>query len=347
MDTEPIGTLDMRIYPQQLTRHLSTALAPCYLLYGDQPLLIQEALAHIIQTARTHGYEDVHRYQVERGFDWSDFAEQISTRDLFAEKRVSVLVFLDKPDATAITFLQQLPTLFCDSCLFVLTGERLNQQQQRAKWFQALADQGVWVPSNHPEGVHFQRWMQQRFQQANVPVSADALQWMCQHFEGDLGGAASEIEKLRLVRTNQTLDIGLLQKYVTGSNQFSAFVWVEALLTGQQARACHILKTFQDSDADTHILVWALMKEMELLAQVVAHSSQPLATLCRQLKIWPTRGTHLQAAAARLTPEQHRVIWRVLEKVDSALAAFDKRSAWLHLRHLVIAFCQKNVRVIE
>ncbi|MGL5774443.1 MAG: DNA polymerase III subunit delta, partial [Aeromonas veronii] len=45
----------MRIYPEQFGDHLKAGLRPCYLVFGDEPLLRLEAIDAIRQVARKQG----------------------------------------------------------------------------------------------------------------------------------------------------------------------------------------------------------------------------------------------------------------------------------------------------
>jgi DNA polymerase III delta subunit len=42
----------MRVYPEQFADHLKTGLKPCYLVFGDEPLLNLQGLAIDLATHR-------------------------------------------------------------------------------------------------------------------------------------------------------------------------------------------------------------------------------------------------------------------------------------------------------
>ena len=49
----------MKIRANQLSSHLKNSLAPCYLVTGDEPLLVGEALDDIREAARQGGFGPV------------------------------------------------------------------------------------------------------------------------------------------------------------------------------------------------------------------------------------------------------------------------------------------------
>ena len=48
----------MRLRPEQLDNHLSKKLAPLYLVFGGEPLLVQEAADSIRKAAIDQGYTE-------------------------------------------------------------------------------------------------------------------------------------------------------------------------------------------------------------------------------------------------------------------------------------------------
>jgi hypothetical protein len=60
----------MKLRGEQLEGALNKALAPIWLIAGDEPLLVDEAVARIRQAARARGFDERQSFQAETGFDW-------------------------------------------------------------------------------------------------------------------------------------------------------------------------------------------------------------------------------------------------------------------------------------
>ena len=58
----------MKIQANQLSTHLQKNLAPCYLVTGDEPLLVTEALDNIRQAAREGGFGARESHMATRSF---------------------------------------------------------------------------------------------------------------------------------------------------------------------------------------------------------------------------------------------------------------------------------------
>ena len=78
----------MKLAAQKLNSHLSNNLAPVYLVAGDEPLVVAEALEAIRVRARQQGFEQRDLFTVERGFRWGELVEDADSLSLFAAKRI-------------------------------------------------------------------------------------------------------------------------------------------------------------------------------------------------------------------------------------------------------------------
>ena len=78
----------MKIQANQLSLHLKKSLAPCYLVTGDEHLLVAEALDAIRETARERGFDSRELHIATTGFDWPQLAASTSNLSLFATQRI-------------------------------------------------------------------------------------------------------------------------------------------------------------------------------------------------------------------------------------------------------------------
>ena len=78
----------MKIKANQLSPHLQKNLARCYLVTGDEHLLVDECLDAIRSHARDRGFTSRDLHVATTGFDWSQLSNAGSNLSLFAERRV-------------------------------------------------------------------------------------------------------------------------------------------------------------------------------------------------------------------------------------------------------------------
>ena len=68
----------MQLKPHQLSGQLKKGLATCYLVSGDEPLLVQEAADAIRQAAREGGYRERQRITIASKSDWLELGHLAS-----------------------------------------------------------------------------------------------------------------------------------------------------------------------------------------------------------------------------------------------------------------------------
>ena len=78
----------MQIKAHELERHLSQTLAHIYVLSGDEPLQLEEALDYLRETARKKGFNEKIRFDIGPKFEWQALEQEIQSMSLFSEKRI-------------------------------------------------------------------------------------------------------------------------------------------------------------------------------------------------------------------------------------------------------------------
>ena len=101
----------VKLNPQQLDSHLSSGIAPVYLISGDEPLLVDEALSSVRAAALEQGYAERNSHIAERYFDWDALTGDLQNMSLFAHRRiVEVRLPTGKPGDQGGKFLTALAT---------------------------------------------------------------------------------------------------------------------------------------------------------------------------------------------------------------------------------------------
>ena len=78
----------MRTTTEQLAQQLKRALAPLYIVYGDEPLLALEAADRIRARAREEGHVEREVLTAEQHFDWAQLRVSGHSQSLFATRRI-------------------------------------------------------------------------------------------------------------------------------------------------------------------------------------------------------------------------------------------------------------------
>jgi DNA polymerase-3 subunit delta len=75
--------IDVKIPANQLVTSVQKSLLPCYLVSGDEPLLVQEALDAIRAGARQQGFSARELHVAGTGFDWAELSGSSANLSLF------------------------------------------------------------------------------------------------------------------------------------------------------------------------------------------------------------------------------------------------------------------------
>ncbi|MGP7733421.1 DNA polymerase III subunit delta [Oceanimonas smirnovii] len=338
----------MRLYPEQLSKHLQAGLAPCYFIYGDEPLLRQEALDQLRRAARAQGFDERYRFDADDGPDWDAIFDASQSMSLFSSRQIIELALPEKLDKTASDRLRELLAQSHSDLLLLISGPRLNQQQQKTAWYKALAAAGPVIPVFTPDARHLARWLELRLRQHQLAAEPDALHWLTLAFEGNLLAAAGEIEKLALLNLPQPLTLPALQQHVQPHYHFNPFQLLDPLLQGKVKRGCRILQQLRQEGVEAGMLCYLLTKELNTLQSLHAAlaGGQSFQQAAAALHVWSSRQPLMQAALNRLKGPKITALSRMLAAADAAVAGFDDDSAWRWLQALCVGFFDDKEPVI-
>ena len=137
----------MKIKANQLSSHLQKNLAPCYLVTGDEHLLVDESLDAVRAAARERGFASRDLHVATAGFDWAQLHDAGANMSLFAEKRIVELRLpTGKPGDKGSRELVEIAAAPPPDKILLIITPGLAGNAAKAKWVRALADGGAWVP---------------------------------------------------------------------------------------------------------------------------------------------------------------------------------------------------------
>lgn len=231
----------MKLAPAQLAKHLQGALAPVYIISGDDPLLCQEAADAIRAAARQQGFDERQVFAADASFDWGTLLQAGASMSLFAEKRLLELRLPSgKPgDKGAAAFIEYCARPAEDTVLLI-SLPKLDGAAQKTKWGKALVEgpQTQFVQIWPVDANQLPSWIRQRLSQAGLSASQDAVELIAARVEGNLLAAAQEIEKLKLMAEGGQITVETVQAAVADSARFDVFGLTDAILNGEAPTPC-------------------------------------------------------------------------------------------------------------
>ena len=181
----------MRVAPDDLPQRLAGDLPPAILLFGEEPLLIEESARQVRQSAHGKGFTDRIPLSADTGFEWSRLTGSSQTLSLFAERRlIELRLPTGRPgDAGSQAFSDYCQTPDPDVCLLVISG-RLDARAKQAKWVKTLDARGWVVEHRALKPAQFNGWLQRRLRERGLSLDRETVARMCHFLEGNLLAAA-------------------------------------------------------------------------------------------------------------------------------------------------------------
>jgi len=308
----------LKINANQLSSHLQKKLAPCYLVTGDEHLLVAEALDSIREVAREQGFTSRDLHVATTGFDWAQLRDSSANLSLFAEQRIVELRLpTGKPGRIGGQAIVDLAEQAGSDLMLIVSGPKLDRSVQSSKWVKSLDAKGVSLPIWPVSVRELPGWIAARMRQAGLQPDDGAIALIADRVEGNLLAADQEIEKLRLLLGEGKVSADDVSSAVANSSRFDVFKLVDATLTGDAKRALKILTGLRAEGVEPVIVVWSLTREIRTLASLTDAIAQgmDLAGGMQKAGVWRNRQALVRSCIGR---HQHGDFHRLLKLANQA-----------------------------
>lgn len=305
----------MQVAAAQLAGQLQRGLKSLYTVYGDEPLLVQEAADAIRAEARIQGCSERTVHTVAGAhFDWSEVLASGGSLSLFADKQlIEIRVPSGKPGKDGSQVLQQIAQSAQgnDSTVTLVILPRLDAATQKGAWFAALDSFGVTVRIEPVERKALPQWIAQRLQFQSQHVASGeegqrTLQFFADRVEGNLLAAHQEIQKLALLYPAGELSFEQVESAVLNVARYTPFKLAEAVLGGQGLRVQRMLEGLQAEGEAAVLVHWALSEDIRTLHRIrsAMDAGRPLPMALRENRVWGVKEKLMERALPLLSMAQ-------------------------------------------
>lgn len=326
----------MQVRPDQLPAHLQKGVRPLYTVWGDEPLLAQEAGDAIRSAARASGCTERQVHTVAGAhFDWSGLLGASMAMSLFADRQlIEIRIPSGKPGKDGAEALQRYCQAHSADVVTLVQLPKLDRQQQAAAWFTALDRAGVTVRVDPVDRKALPQWIAQRLARSQQRVEAgepgqQALAFFADRVEGNLLAAHQEIQKLALLYPAGELSFAQIESAVLDVARFEIAQLGEAVLAGQTARALRMLAGLQAEGAAAVLVHWTLAEDIRAVARVrdALQGGKPLPLALREARVWGAK-ERLVERAVPLVSEAEAAGWVEAAQVCDGLVKGLRHPDW-------------------
>lgn len=330
----------MKLSIAQLEHHLQQELKPVYLIFGDEPLQLQEAADWVRSSANSNDYAERELMFADTDFDWNEFLGACNNLSLFAQRRLIDLRLAkgklqNEASQALLTYAKRPP----EDMLLLIQAGKLDRAAMNGAWFKALDRAGVVVqvwPLSDSQTV---AWIAKRLRSRGLVASPEAANALATRVEGNLLAASQEIEKLCLLYGQGPLEVKAVLDAVTDSARFSIFDLADSALAGDSERAVKILCGLQAEDIKTPLVLWALTAEVRALLSMSYQLTQGESIVQLTRAVWPKRKPLIQSALSRHSYPNWCLLLRRCARVDRMIKGLDKDREWDELLQLTLGIC--------
>jgi len=259
----------MKIRPEQLNDHLRKGMAPIYVVFGDEPLLVQEACDAVRAAARGQGYDERVVMDADAGLDWEALRHFSDNLSLFTQRRlVDLRLFSGKPGQAGAKVLAEYAARPPEDTLLLVSCGRLEKNTYTSQWFKALDQSGVTVQVWPVILDRLPGWIAARMRAKGMRADPAAAALIAAYTEGNLLAAVQEIEKLHLLYGCEPINAEQAAAAVTESARFNVYDLGEAALAGDVTRVVRIVNALRGEGVAPPLVLWVLVQEARTFYQM-------------------------------------------------------------------------------
>ena len=337
----------MKIPANQLKSYLQKSLLPCYLVTGDEPLLVQEALDDVRATARAAGFATRDLFVATKGFDWDEFSAAGGNLSLFSDKRIIELRLpTGKPGRQGSAAIADMTAQLADDLLLIVSGPKLDRNSNSAKWVKALTAAGGHVPVWPIDRRELPGWINARMKELGLQPERDAVRLVADRVEGNLLAAQQEVEKLRLLLGEGPVTADQVNRAVADSSRYDVYKLVDAAVAGDSQRALRILGGVRAEGVEAVIVMWALTREVRVLARLAEHlaGGVELGSAMQKCGVWQNRQSLVRACVGRHRRGAFYRLMQALRNADASAKGQRAGDPWQQATEIVLALSSGQAR---
>lgn len=327
----------MELRPDQLDQHLAGELAPVYRVSGDEPLQHTEVGDAIRAAARARGYSVREVHEARADFEWSRLTEAGSNLSLFGDGRlVDLRLPTGRPGREGGAVLKAWAQKPPEDAVLLVTTPRLERDVLKSAWCRALDAAGVAITLHLPERGQLPRWIEHRMQARGLQPDREAVTLLADRIEGNLVAAAQEIDKLLLLHGPGPVDSDAVATAVADSTRFGPFDLGDAVVDGEPERLARIAAGLRAEGVAPPLALWALHREIELLATVAARCAggESRSAAVRAAGVWQRRQDRVARAVTRMPANAWARLLVGCARLDRVAKGAERGSFWEELVEL-------------
>ncbi len=183
-------------------------------------------------------------------------------------------------------------------------------------------------------------------QKAGLTPDAAAIRLIADRVEGNLLAADQEIEKLRLQLGEGPVSVDDVNAAVANSSRYDVYKLADAALGGEPKRAIRILGRVRAEGVEPVIVVWALTRELRVLARLadMIQSGIELGSALQKSGVWRSRQGLVRSCVARHGAADIYRLLKLARRADAAAKGQSGEDAWQLATDIILGLAMGRAR---
>ena len=335
----------MNIKPEQLQNNLSDQLASIYFAFGAEILLVEQSLSLIKESAKTKGYSERFRFDIDGNFSWDAIFSLISSPSLFAEKRIiECRLTTGKIGVKGSKALTELVESLPDDILLVISSGKLEMAQQKSKWFKTLDSHSIVIQHWEVQSNQLVGWILNNMTQLGLNSNSDVANAIAYCTEGNLLATMQEIQKLKIAYPDGKIKLQEYLNQIDQQSQYSVFGMIDSALQGDSEKVNKIFNSLVEDATPPVILISSLYREIKNLVTMAIElkTNQTIETVLNNHRVWQKRKPLISNALKKHSYQKLQKLLLTLGRIDRSLKGMDNLNVYDELQGVVVSLSGKN-----
>lgn len=310
----------------------------CYLLFGQETMLVEESLILIRHNAKQYEFNERIRFDVDLYFDWNLLTTEIQTQSLFSSKRVVEchISSLANKAPQLLALIESVPA----DVILVLIIAGFKSAQKNTKWFKSLDKSGVIVGHYELKPQEALNWVHLRMKQLNITPNQALTQSLLLHNEGNLLAMWQELQKLALEYPNGKIDFEQYQANIVEQSNYKPYGLINAALMGNPQQTLKIYLVLKDNNTQALHIINVLNNELRVLSNIAIDAKKiGLIQAMRPYRMWGVKETLAKQALHRHTAaglQKLMLLLGQLERSSKGQGQYNADQVWHGLLTLLL-----------
>ncbi|MGB7302889.1 MAG: DNA polymerase III subunit delta [Burkholderiaceae bacterium] len=329
----------MAIKAQALTGRLKKSIPAVTWVHGNEALLVIECCDEVRASARQAGFEERIVMTVDRSFQPTELAAEVSAMSLFASRKLIEVRVPARPTKEVTTVVAELASNgIPDDVRLLVSSQRPEAGLLRSAAFKQIDAAGVTVEIFPVDHTGLPAWIGRRLNAQKQQADPNLLQIIAERVEGNLMAADQEIRKLGLLFGEGRLPIEGATAAVLEVARYDAQDLIDAILGADINRTARSLDGLAGAGQAETLLIWHLAEcaRSMLRLQDAIQAGTPLGPVLAQSRAFGPRQRLYEQAARRIDGKIARIALTNSARADTMAKGFRPGDTWALIRHIAL-----------